>query len=99
MKYAIARIGGHQYKIEEGKEVLVDRDIDPQAEVLMVVDGEKATIGTPVVEGAKVSLKIIGDEKGEKIEVFKYKSKSRYRKHIGYRHSHTRVLVESITSK
>lgn len=100
MKYAVIRLQGHQYKVAEGEEILVDKLVDPkkvEAEVLLVSDGEKVSVGKPTVKGAKVSLKVVKeDEKGEKIHVRKYKAKSRYRKHTGFRASLTRLLVQKI---
>jgi len=97
-KYAVIRLNGRQYKVSEKEEILVDKlgeNINP--EVLMVVDEEKVLIGKPEVKGAKVVLKKIGDEKGEKIDVIKYKAKSRYRKHIGFRPQYSRIRVEMIS--
>lgn len=99
-KYAVIRLLGRQYKVTEGEEFLVDKmnDLKLMPEVLMVVDGEKVEIGKPVVKGAKVSLKIVKEmEQGEKIEVYHFKAKSRYRKHTGFRPQYTRVLVEKIS--
>ncbi len=98
MKYAIVRIKGHQYKVREGEEILVDKieekKIEP--EVLLVVDEEKVKVGKPIVKDAKVGVKILGDEKGEKIVIRKFKAKSRYRRKTGFRASLTRLLVQSI---
>lgn len=100
MKYAVIRIKGHQYKVSEGEEILVDYlgKEKPEPEILLVVDDEKVTVGKPVVKEAKITLKVLADlEKGEKIDVRKYKSKSRYKKHIGFRAYLTRLLVEKIS--
>ena len=100
MKYAVIRLQGRQYKVSEGEEVLVDKmnDLKLTPEVLLVADGEKVEVGKPVVKGAKVSLKILKEmEQGEKIEVYHFKAKSRYRKHTGFRPEFTRVLVEKIS--
>lgn len=99
MKYAVVKIAGHQYKVSEGDEVLVDRLVDPKVEpeVLLVVNDDKVSVGKPKVAGAKVNVKILGEEKGEKIDVRKYKAKSRYRKHIGFRPQYTRLLIKSIS--
>lgn len=111
MKYAIVNIAGKQYKVEEGQELLVDRlssqGIAPSAdkmatkaifdEVLLVVDGDKTTIGAPHVAGSKVEVEVLGEEKGEKIRVVKYKSKSRYRKTRGFRALHSKVKITKIT--
>jgi len=100
-KYAVIRILGRQYKVVEGQELLVDKmnDLKLVPEVLMMVDGDKVEVGKPVIKGAKVSLKIVTEvEKGEKVEVYHFKAKSRYRKHTGFRPQHTRVLVEKISN-
>ena len=100
MKYAVVRIKGKQYRVSEGDCLLVDRVKEKEitSEVLLVVDEKKVEIGTPVVKNAKVILKVEGEEKGEKIDVLKYKAKSRYRKHIGFRPTFTKVTVGKITS-
>lgn len=99
MKYAVIRLNGKQHRVHEKQEILVDRigenqDITP--EVLMLREDESIKLGNPVIKGVNVTLKRLGDEKGEKISVFKYKSKSRYRKKIGSRPKLTRILVQSI---
>lgn len=99
-KYAVVRIGGKQYKAEEGKEILVDKLVDPkkiEAEVLLLVDDGKVKVGKPVIKDAKVGFKVVTDlEKGEKVEIYKFKSKSRYKRHTGFRAQYTRLLVQSI---
>jgi large subunit ribosomal protein L21 len=100
MKYAVVRIGGKQYKAEEGKEILVDKLADPkkfEIETLLMVDGEKVETGKPVLKDAKVKIKVVADlEKGEKIEIYKFKAKSRYKRHTGFRPQYSRLLVEKI---
>jgi large subunit ribosomal protein L21 len=99
-KYAVVRIGGKQYKIVEGKEILVDKLIDPkkfEIETLLSVDGEKIQVGKPVIKEAKIQIKVVKDlEKGEKVEIYKFKAKSRYKRHTGFRPQYTRLLVEKI---
>lgn len=98
MKYAIIRLQGHQYKVQEGEELLVDKIktkmVSP--EVLLVKNDKKVEIGKPVVKGAKLKVKVLGAEKGEKITVKKFRAKSRYRKKIGFRPQLTRLLVKKI---
>ena len=97
MKYAVIAIAGHQYKITQDQEILVDKLVgEPQPQVLLVVDEGKVLVGDPMVKGAKVALTVVGDEKGDKISVFKYKSKSRYRKKMGFRSKLTRLKVKGI---
>ncbi len=101
MKYAVVRISGSQYRVTEGEEILVNKLPDPkkfEAEVLLVVDGEKVSVGKPVASGSKVTFKVISEvEKGDKVDVYKFKAKSRYRKHTGFTPRFTRLLVQSIT--
>jgi large subunit ribosomal protein L21 len=100
MKYAIIRLQGHQYKVTEGKELLVDKlnEEKVEPEILLLVDGDKILIGKPVLSKTNVKLKIVSkEEKGDKIDVIKFKAKSRYRRHIGFRPIYTRLLVEEIS--
>lgn len=99
MDYAVLRIKGHQYKVSEGQEILVDRIGDSKLEfdVLLISKDGKVKVGKPTVKDAKVAIKVLGEEKGEKIDVLKYKSKSRYRKHIGFRSQLTRLLIQKIS--
>lgn len=102
MKYAVVRITGKQYRVEEGKEILVDKVSDPKklgVEVLLVSDGGKVSVGTPTLDKAKVDFKVITEmEKGIKVDVYKFKAKSRYRRHTGFRAQLTRLLVEKISA-
>lgn len=101
-KFAVVRINGKQYIAEEEKEILVDKVSDPKIikyDVLLFVDGEKIEVGTPILEKAKVVFKVILEvEKGKKIDIFKYKAKSRERRHVGFRPQFTRLLVEKISN-
>lgn len=99
-KYAVIKLNNVQYKVNEGDELLVDKITDKKAlaEVLLVVDGENVKVGDPVVKGAKVDFKILEEvEKGDKVTVVKYRSKSRYRKTMGFRPVHTRIKVTKIS--
>ena len=99
MDYAVLRIKGHQYKVSEGQEILVDKvgDAKLEADILLVSIDGKVRVGRPVVKDAKVTIKVLGEEKGEKIDVYKYKSKSRYRRHTGFRSQLTRLLIQKIS--
>ncbi|RJR29984.1 50S ribosomal protein L21 [Candidatus Microgenomates bacterium] len=99
MDYCVIAINNNQYKVAAGDEILVDLlgEKKPSVEVLLQVDGEKVIVGTPTVKGAVVKMKILGEEKGDKVRVFKYKAKSRYRKTIGSRKTFTKVKIESLS--
>lgn len=101
-KFAVIRIGGKQYRVTEGQEILVDKLADTKKitpEVLLFVEGETVEVGTPVLEKAKVTVKVVTElEKGEKVDIFKYKAKSRERRHVGFRAQYTRLLVTNISN-
>lgn len=99
--YAVIQTGGKQYKVEQG-DVLYIEKLDAAAEqtvefdVLMLVDGDKTTIGTPVVEGTKVTAKVLAQGKAKKVLVFKYKAKKNIRRKTGHRQPYTKVEIVSI---
>ena len=100
LKYTVVKVSGKQYLVSSGEEVLVDKITSdkPNVETLLYVDGDKVEIGKPVLEKRKIAVKILEPEvKGEKIRVFKYKAKSRYRKTKGFRPRYTKLLVEKIS--
>ncbi len=102
MKYAIIKSGGKQHKITEGMEILVDRLNTPKdsqylfPEVLLLKSDERTYVGMPLVEKGKVQGKIIGEEKGEKIRISKFKAKVNFRRTIGFRPIYTKILIEKI---
>lgn len=101
MKYAVVRILGKQFKVGEGEEVLVPRvgkeKLEP--EILLVADEDKISVGKPTLKEAKLKIKVLKEEeKGEKIDILRYKAKSRYQKHTGFRPQFTRILIEKISA-
>jgi len=100
--FAIVRVGSTQYKVAPKDVVSVDRidgkegDTVTFDEVLLVHDGKKSTVGKPTVKGYKVTAKILGQEKGEKIAVRRFKSKVRYRRHTGFRAQFTRLEITDV---
>jgi len=97
-KYAVIKVNGSQYRVSEGDELLVDRSKKVEPEVLLIVDGGDIKIGKPFIKEGKIKVSVLGDEKGDKIVVQKYKAKSRYRKKIGFRASYTKIKIDKITS-
>lgn len=101
--FAVVEIQGKQYKVAKADVLSVERmegtvgDMVSFDRVLLVSDGKTSKIGTPVVAGAVVKAKILAQEKGEKMEVRRYKSKVRYRKHIGFRPQLTKLEIVSIS--
>ena len=100
--YAIIETGGKQYKVTPKQTIEVERlDIPEDAtvefdKVLFIGDGENTLIGHPTVEGAKVRATSLGEAKGDKIIVFKYKPKVRYRRKTGHRQIYTRLAIAEI---
>src|SRR3970282_797408 len=105
MRYAIIQTGGKQYRAVEGEAIEVEK-LDAEvgkkvelADVMLVADGDTVMVGTPTVADAKVAATVLAQDKGEKITVFKYKPKIRYRVKTGHRQRLTRLQVDSIQTK
>jgi len=100
--FAVIAISGTQLKVKEGDEYDIEKiegdkgDKIEVKEVLMISTNGKISIGKPYIKDTKVVLEIGSQFKGKKIEGFKYKAKSRYRKKYGYRSQLTRVIVKKI---
>ena len=100
--YAVIESGGKQHRVELGSEIQVDRlDVQPGDSitldrVLLIADGDDAAIGQPVVDGATVSAEVLGQDRGKKIIVFKYKPKARTRVKNGFRAELTTLRITDI---
>lgn len=100
--YAVVQTGGKQYRVQEGDVLFVEKleaEVDSNVElndVLAISKDEKLTVGTPVVEGAKVVAKVLKQGKGKKVIVFKYKPKKDSRKKNGHRQPYTKLQIEKI---
>ena len=100
--FASVRIGGKQFRVQQGSEVLVDRlEVEEGAafdgvQVLLLSDGDNVQIGAPLVDGASVGATVVRHTQGKKIRVFKYKAKKNYRRRIGARAHQTLLRIDSI---
>ncbi|MGI6308477.1 MAG: 50S ribosomal protein L21 [Dethiobacteria bacterium] len=100
--YAIIETGGKQYRVTEGSICRVEKlPAEPGTEVvfekvLAIKNEDRMQIGTPYVQGAKVSARILSHGKRKKIIVFKYKPKKNYRKKQGHRQPFTQVVIQEI---
>ncbi len=98
MTYAIIKVAGKQYRVREGERLLVDRMAEDDGATftpkVLLVGGD----GTPVLEPSdvKVTAKVLGAVKGPKIRIGKYKKRTGYRRHTGFRASLTQIEIESI---
>ena len=98
---AVVKISGKQYIVSEQETLLVDLLPEGTKELtldaLLVVDGDKTTVGTPTVKGVVVKAKVVDDlVKGDKIRVIRYKSKKRVHKETGHRQKYSKIEVASI---
>jgi len=102
MKYAIVECGGKQYRAVEGDTIEVDLlQTEPGQpvnldSVLLLVDGEQISVGTPTVAGVKVDATVVSHIKGPKVIIFKYRPKKHIRTKTGHRQQYTRLHVNSI---
>ncbi len=102
MKFAVIETGGKQYKVSVGEKIHVEKLDIPQGgsvsfeKVLLKVDGDEVKIGTPYLSGKKVEARILKQGRDKKKIVFRYHSKTRYRKKKGHRQPFTEVEIVSI---
>ncbi|MDD6214179.1 MAG: 50S ribosomal protein L21 [Firmicutes bacterium] len=102
--YAIFETGGKQYKVEQGDVVFVEKLTAAEGEsvtfdkVLAVADGDKVTVGTPLVDGATVTATVEKQGKAKKIYVFKMKRKKNERSKKGHRQPYTKLTIETINA-
>src|SRR5574341_1278697 len=100
--YALVEIGGQQFQVASGDEILTQKlpaEVGSKVSfdrVLMVVDGEAATIGQPVVTGARVEATVAGEQRAPKITVLKKKRRKGYARTRGHRQTHSRVHIDQI---
>jgi large subunit ribosomal protein L21 len=103
--FAVVETGGKQYKVSPGETVEVELlpfapgsevDLD---QVLLVSTDDKTIVGQPTVEGAIIKTTVTRQGRGEKIIVFKYKSKKRYRRKTGHRQNYTYLTIDDIIIK
>ena len=100
--YAIVETGGKQYKVAPGQKINVDRLAIAEGEdielsrVLLIADGKDTVVGKPTIDGAKVVATCLGEGKGNKVIVFKYKPKVRYRRKKGHRQLYARLEIKEI---
>ena len=101
--YAILETGGKQYKVQTGDVIEVERldgEVGAQVELgrvlMLAADDDSPTFGNPAIEGARVFGEVVEQGKGEKLIIFKYKPKVRYRRKTGHRQVVTRVRVGNI---
>lgn len=99
---AVIQTGGKQYLVAKGEQLIIERIEEKKTvdfEPLMLVDGNKSTVGTPVVTGAKVSAKIVDDTlRAPKVTAIRYKAKKRVHKRRGHRQDQTLIEITDIVA-
>lgn len=102
--YAVIKTGGKQYKVSEGQTLKVEKlaadegasvDLD---QVMLVADGDNIKVGTPYVEGGKVTATVKSHGKGKKVEIVKFRRRKHYRKHQGHRQEYTEIEINNISA-
>jgi len=102
--YAIVKSGGRQYRAEEGHSFSVEKlplEVGEQfdlEQVLLVADGDTIKVGQPYVDGASVKATVTEQYKGEKIFVWKYRPRKRYRRRQGHRQQYTRIRIDQVNA-
>jgi len=100
--YAIIKTGGKQYRVQEGDKLKVEKletEVGKKhtfSEVMMVGEGDKVTIGTPLVEKASVEAKIIAQGKGKKVNIIKFRRRKHHLKRQGHRQLFTEIEIGKI---
>lgn len=101
--YAVIKTGGKQYRVAQGDRLRVEKlagnvgDSVTLGEVLLVGSGEGVKVGQPTVSGAKVEAKIVAQDRGKKIVVFKFRRRKNYRRKSGHRQPFTALEITGIT--
>jgi len=96
---AVIKTGGKQYRVSQGDKLNVESLVaEPGDElemdqVLMIHDGDAVEVGKPVIEGAKVTAKVIEHGRGDKIKIVKFKRRKHYRRQMGHRQNYTRIEI------
>ncbi|MFQ3368505.1 MAG: large subunit ribosomal protein L21 [Methylophilaceae bacterium] len=103
--YAVIKTGGKQFKVTEGDTIKVEKlstevgKVFNLNSVLTLVDGDKVTIGTPIVKGASVDATVVSHGKGDKVKIFKMNRRKGYRKSQGHRQTFTEIKIDKIAVK
>ena len=100
--YAIIATGGKQYRVSEGDTIYIEKLENELDDIVsfpvLMLSGETIEVGNPYIEGASVTGKIVKQGRGQKVIVFKYKSKKNYRRKVGHRQPYTQVLITGVNA-
>jgi large subunit ribosomal protein L21 len=102
--YAVIKTGGKQYRVSAGEKVRVetlDAAVGSEVvldQVLMVADGDKVTLGKPLLAGAAVKATVVAHGRGDKVRIFKHRRRKHYQKHAGHRQNYTEIQISGISA-
>lgn len=102
--YAVIKTGGKQYRVVAGEKIRVEQilaEIGSEIvidQVLMVSDGDKTSMGRPLVDGATVKATVLGQGRHDKVRIFKMRRRKHYQKHQGHRQNYTEIQITGISA-
>jgi len=102
--YAVIKTGGKQYRVSAGETLKIETvagDVGSAVvldKVLMVGEGDKVTVGKPLINGASVKATIVSHGRGDKVKIFKMKRRKHYQKHQGHRQNYTEIRIDGISA-
>lgn len=102
--YAVIKTGGKQYKVEAGEKIKIEQILAETGseliidQVLMIADGDKVSMGKPLLDGATVKATVLGQGRHDKVRIFKMKRRKHYQKHQGHRQSYTEIQITGISA-
>lgn len=99
--YAVIRTGGKQYRVSEGDRLRVEKlpgDVGSKVELdeVLMLGGDKVSVGKPLVEGAKVSAEIVSQDRAKKLVIFKFRRRKNHRRKKGHRQHFTELKITGI---
>lgn len=104
MMYAVVKVNGTQFKVQEKDQIKVDRISQKEGEtfnlenVMLLVDGSKIKIGKPLLKDIKVEMKLLKNFLGDKLDIYKFKAKTGYRRKTGFRSQKSLLSIEKIVA-
>jgi large subunit ribosomal protein L21 len=101
--YAVIKSGGKQYRVASGEKIKVEQlpaeiGSEVAVEVLMVADGDKISIGKPLLAGAKVQATVVSQGRHDKVTIFKMRRRKHYQRHAGHRQNYTEIQIGTISA-
>ncbi len=100
--FAVIKTGGKQYRVSQGDKLRVESldaeegDAVSLDQVMMVGEGDKVTVGEPLISGASVNARVITHGRGKKVDIVKFRRRKHYRRQMGHRQNYTELEITSI---